>query len=85
MWENLMMSERKKTNAINDNYANLYFWRTHEQQEIDLIEERDGHIECYEFKFNKTKRAALPSVFERNYPNSAFKVISTDNYKDFIC
>jgi len=85
LWENLMMSERKKANAINDNYANLYFWRTHEQQEIDLIEERDGQIQCYEFKFNKNKKATLPSVFEKNYANTTFNVVSTENYKDFVC
>ena len=52
LWENLMVSERVKHNSYASNFANLYFWRTHEQQEIDLIEEEDGKLRTFEFKWN---------------------------------
>jgi predicted AAA+ superfamily ATPase len=84
LWENLMISERVKHNAYNRNYAQLFFWRTQQQQEIDLIEEQGGIITAYEFKWNERKRAALPSIFQKNYPNTEFKVINRDNYMEFL-
>lgn len=84
LWENMMMSERMKFNALTDNYANLYFWRTHEQQEIDLIEERDGLFHCYEFKYNSRKSPRIAEAFIRNYGETAFEVITPDNYKSFL-
>lgn len=84
LWENLMMSERLKYNAYNRNYAQLFFWRTQQQKEIDLIEEIDGKITAYEFKWNENKKAALPAIFKENYPETEFKIINRDNYTDFI-
>ncbi|MDP4240685.1 MAG: ATP-binding protein, partial [Bacteroidota bacterium] len=50
LWENFLISERYKRNSYSLNYGNFYFWRTTQQQEIDYIEERDGQLNCYEFK-----------------------------------
>lgn len=84
LWENLMISERVKHNAYNRNYANLYFWRTHEQKEIDLIEEQDGMLHAYEFKWNPEAKAPLPKAFAESYPNSTFKVIHPKNFWEFV-
>jgi len=84
LWENLMMSERMKHNALTGNYANLYFWRTHDKQEIDLIEERDGQLHCYEFKYNPRRSSALPASFANSYGDAEYTVITTGNYKDFV-
>jgi hypothetical protein len=84
LWENLMVSERVKHNAYNRNYANLFFWRNHKQQEIDLIEEVDGTITAYEFKWNPRAKATFPSSFKESYQGSTFKVISPDNYWEFV-
>ncbi|MDE7373987.1 MAG: ATP-binding protein, partial [Odoribacter sp.] len=35
LWENFFISERIKYNHYNGRYANCYFWRTTQQQEID--------------------------------------------------
>ena len=83
LWENMMVSERVKRNAYCRNYAQLYFWRTQQQQEIDLIEELDGHLTAYEFKWKKTN-AKMPKAFSDNYPNADFQVISPESYIDFI-
>ena len=61
----------------------MYFWRTHQQQEVDLIEEKDGHLAAYEFKWGKAK-AKLPKIFTENYPDVALKVVSPDNFWDFL-
>lgn len=83
LWENLMVSERVKHNSYSRNYAQMYFWRTHQQQEVDLIEEKDGHLAAYEFKWGKAK-AKLPKIFTENYPDVALKVVSPDNFWDFL-
>ncbi|MBR6174957.1 MAG: ATP-binding protein [Bacteroidales bacterium] len=83
LWENLMVSERVKRNAYRQNYAQLYFWRTTQQQEIDLIEEQDGRLKAFEFKWGR-KMPKLPKPFADAYPGTDFTVISPDNYSDFI-
>jgi predicted AAA+ superfamily ATPase len=84
LWENFLISERMKRNVYSMNYANCYFWRTTQQQEVDFIEDKDGTLNCYEFKWNSRKKAKLTSTFSTNYPESTFKLINQDNYLDFI-
>ena len=80
LWENYLISERFKRNNYSLNYAGFYFWRTTQQQEIDYIEERDGKLYCYEFKWNSNKKATLSTTFSTNYPDSSFTLINPDNY-----
>ena len=84
LWENMMVSERVKRNAYMGSYAQLYFWRTHDQKEIDLIEEEDGLLRTYEFKWSGKVKAKQPTLFASAYPDSSFKVISPDNYWEFV-
>lgn len=84
LWENLMVSERIKRNAYCGSYAHLYFWRTHDQKEIDFIEEMDGRLTAYEFKWSDKKKTTVPKVFAENYPNFTFQVINRDTLWDFI-
>ncbi|MFA5249116.1 MAG: ATP-binding protein [Candidatus Paceibacterota bacterium] len=82
LWENFVFVERLKTRVYKNIHANYYFWRTYEQKEIDLIEEYDGVLHGYEFKWSGG--AAKPKVFLENYPQSVFEVINRDNYIDFL-
>lgn len=84
LWENMMVSERIKRNSYSRSYVQMYFWRTQQQQEVDLIEEQDGRLTAFEFKWNNKKKAKLPKPFIDNYPNTDFKVISPDNYVEFV-
>ena len=84
LWENFLISERLKRNIYSTSYAQLYFWRTHSQQEIDLIEEKDGHLTAYEFKWNIRAKASVPKTFMEAYPSSSFHVITPENYHDFL-
>lgn len=79
-----MVSERVKRNAYSDSFAQLFFWRTHDQREIDLIEEEDGVLHSYEFKWNAKRKATMPASFATAYPNSTFEVITPDNFRSFI-
>jgi len=84
LWENFMISERVKRNIYNINHCNSYFWRTTQQQEVDYIEEKDGHLYTYEFKWNASKKAKLTRTFSENYPNSSFLLVNPENYLEFI-
>jgi len=84
LWENFIISERKKYTEYNQIYSNKYFWRTHANQEIDYIEEKDGILHAFEFKWNERRSAKLPNSFATNYPNHEFKVINRTNYLEFV-
>lgn len=84
LWENLMVSERVKRNAYCQSYAQLYFWRTHEQKEIDLVEVEDGQTRAFEFKWNPKKSARMPSAFASAYPDASFQVVSPQNLWQFV-
>jgi Predicted ATPase (AAA+ superfamily) len=83
LWENFCIAERIKYNSYHGVYSNNYFWRTYDQKEIDYIEERDGKLFAYEFKFNK-ESAKKPVKFLETYPDSEFKTINRDNYYNFL-
>lgn len=84
LWENFIFTERLKYRSYSSIYSNSYFWRTYEGQEIDLIEERDGKIFGYEFKWSSLKKIKPPGNWSSAYPESEFQVINPDNYLDFI-
>ena len=84
LWENLMVSERVKRNALTGSYAQLYFWRTHDQKEIDLIEEEDGILSTFEFKYNPKSKAKMPNGFAKSYPNSHWQMVTPDNFWEFV-
>lgn len=83
LWENFLVIERLKQQKSLPLYANNYFWRTWDQQEIDWVEERDGKIYGFEFKWSVSKKVKSPKDWLK-YENSEFKVITPDNYLDFI-
>ena len=84
LWENYVISERLKHNAYSSFYGKSYFWRTQLQQEVDYVEDIDGALHAYEFKWSKTKQPRLTETFAKNYPNHTFEVVSPDNYQDFV-
>ena len=84
LWENYLMTERLKYNSYSKNLVNTYFWRTYDQQEIDLIEEGSGMLQAFEFKWNSTKNAKVPGGWAKAYPQATFETINRDNYLNFI-
>lgn len=84
LWENFIISERRKWLQYHRKWVNSYFWRTHAQQEIDLIEEHSGKMHAYEFKWNAVKKAKVPSSFASAYPEHSFQLVNPDNYFEFV-
>jgi predicted AAA+ superfamily ATPase len=84
LWENYLMSERVKLLAYERVEANQYFWRTHAQQEIDYIEERNGVMKAFEFKWNPRSKGKIPSTFLKAYPEATTQVITPENIDEFL-
>lgn len=83
LWENFLVSERIKLQAYKPLYANNYFWRTWDQKEIDFIEEREGKLYGFEFKWGARKTTAPRSWLDA-YPEGEFSVIDKKTYLDYI-
>lgn len=83
LWENYCIAERIKKTKYTKLSCNHFFWRTYDQKEIDLIEERDGKLFAYEFKWKKDF-VKPPKAFLEAYPNSEFIAINNENYLEFI-
>lgn len=84
LWENYLISERMKFLHYNGLYANRYFWRTQQQQEIDYLEDTDGTIHAFEFKWSNTTKAKIPVTFSIAYPDHTFEVVTPEKYEFFL-
>jgi predicted AAA+ superfamily ATPase len=83
LWENFLISERLKKNSNEHSEKNIYFWRTYQQQEVDYIEEVEGRLTAFEFKWgSKTKK--ISQAFTRAYKNSSIEIINKDNFFRFL-
>ena len=84
LWENFLISERYKTLKYSDFYGFRYFWRTTAQQEIDYLEELDGKLKAYEFKWKAKGNHRIPKTFTNAYPEAETHIITPNNYLDFL-
>ena len=84
LWENYLFMERMKRNEYKNISANIYFWRTWDKKEIDLIEEREGKLFGYEFKWGEKSGAKAPKDWINTYKNASYEVVNKENYLDFI-
>lgn len=84
LWENYLFIERMKKQSYQNLYSSNYFWRTYDQKEIDLVEEREGKLFGYEFKWSLSSKAKAPRKWLETYPNAEYKIINPENYLEFI-
>lgn len=83
LWENFFITEKLKDNQNHLLHCQFHFWRTYDQQEIDLIEEKNELINAYEMKWGK-KLPKAPAGFMKTYTGADFNVVNTDNYLEFL-
>jgi len=83
LWENFLVAERLKKQAYQGIFANNYFWRTWDQKEVDWVEEREGRLFGYEFKW-KSKSRKASSAWTDSYPDAALEIINQENYLEFV-
>lgn len=85
LWENFLIAERMKFLHYKKMDVQQYFWRTTQQQEIDLIEEHEGGVlKAFEFKWGSNVKVRFPQTFTGNYPGTETAVISPSNLERFI-
>jgi len=84
LWENFVVMERVKKYAYKGLHGSFYFWRTYDRQEVDLVEETEGMLYGYEFRWSGKKKRKPPRDWLGTYSNARFDVISRENYLDFV-
>ena len=84
LWENFLISERIKKLEYDISWKNRWFWRTTDQKEIDYVEEGDGKINAFEFKWNPRAKYKIPKRFLENYQGSTFEVFTPENIEEFL-
>jgi predicted AAA+ superfamily ATPase len=84
LWENFMVSEIIKKDQADETLATHYFWRTHQQHEIDLISESGGRYDAFEFKWSPSKNVLPPEQFLKDYPVRSFRTINKKNYQEIL-
>lgn len=84
IWENYIISERMKRNYNLRLNHELFFWKTYDRQEIDLVESAsDMSLEAFEIKWGD-KHPKCPVAFANAYPDATFTVLNRDNYIDYL-
>jgi len=72
-----------ENNSPDNVNSSNYFWRLTSGAELDMVEEENGKLTGFEFKFS-SKSIKPPKSWKENYPNSEFSVINRDNYQQFV-
>ena len=83
LWENFLVTERMKYREYHRLPANRFFWRTIQQQEIDLIEETGGQLYAFEFAWNHNGRKRIPKSFLEHY-SAEGRIIDRSNFREFV-
>jgi predicted AAA+ superfamily ATPase len=84
LWENFVYVERLKQRTYLNIFANEYFWRTYDRQEIYLVEEREGTLFGYEFKYSAKKQKKAPKAWREAYSGAHFATITQENFLEFL-
>ncbi|WP_199136829.1 ATP-binding protein [Pedobacter sp. ASV12] len=84
LFENYVIAEYIKATNNHRKFAKYYFWRSFQQQEIDLIEAIDGETNAIEIKWNDNKKVKFPTTFTANYQVNQTIVINRKNYTYFL-
>ena len=84
LFENFIINEIRKKNQYERTYYNLYFWRSLQQQELDLILEKNNALQTFEIKWNVKNKAKMNKTFQGFYPEASFQVIHSENFYTFL-
>ncbi len=84
LWENFCFYERIKFTKYRNHSNEYFFWRTYDQQEIDMIEKTNSGLNAFEFKWKEKNKFKIPAFFSSNYPEVSYSMIHKNNIEDFI-
>ncbi|MEL7123435.1 MAG: DUF4143 domain-containing protein, partial [Bacteroidota bacterium] len=83
LWENFLIVERMKKLEYEPIFANSYFWRQYSGAELDYVEQKDGQLFGFEFKYGK-KKPKPPKSWLATYKEASYQLVNRENYLDFI-
>jgi hypothetical protein len=83
IWENFLVAERRKKVAYQRLFGTAYYWRTYSGAELDYVEERNGQLLGFEFKW-KNKKTKPPASWLETYPEARFEVVDQQNFLGFV-
>ena len=83
LWEQYVLSERIKYNSYRGHQPQYFFWRTYDNQEIDLLEVNNEQLQAIECKW-QNRKVKVPAAFAKAYPDAAFAAVDQTNYLDWI-
>ncbi|NJN35314.1 MAG: DUF4143 domain-containing protein [Saprospiraceae bacterium] len=84
LFENFFINEMRKKNFYNRTNYNLYFWRTQQKQEVDLILEKNNTLYAFEIKWNPDKKVSVNKTFQNTYPEAICQIVNSENYFEFL-
>lgn len=84
LWENFVISERKKKLAYENQFKDTYFWRNTQQAEIDYLEVKNTEIEAFEIKYNPNQKVRFTKSFTEKYHPKTTQVIHKENFWDYL-
>ncbi|MEP6793090.1 MAG: ATP-binding protein [Saprospiraceae bacterium] len=83
LWENYLLIERKKKMDYSGIHPNMFFWRAYSGAELDYVEEKDGVLNGYEFKW-QSKPGRVPQTWLQTYGEKSWEVVHKDNFGKFV-
>lgn len=84
LFENWFIIERIKRAANLGRHCGFFFWRTYDQQEIDLVEDAGGKLTAFECKWASGSRSRPPSQWRIAYPEAGFNVVTRESWATFL-
>jgi predicted AAA+ superfamily ATPase len=84
LWENFIISERKKKLSYEKQFKDTYFWRNTQQAEIDYLEIKNNEIEAFEIKYSPNVKVKFTKSFTEKYHPKTTQVIHKENFWDYL-
>jgi hypothetical protein len=84
LWENFIISERKKKLSYEQQFKDTYFWRNTQQAEIDFLEIKNNEIDAFEIKYNSNVKVKFTKSFTEKYHPKTTQVIHKENFWDYL-
>lgn len=80
LWENFFFMERVKLHSIRNDFTDMYFWRTtnNNPHELDFLEVKNERIRAFECKLSSSAKAR-PGKFTTAYPDAPIDTVTPDD------
>jgi len=77
LFENFFISELVKQNSYQETGYELYYWRTKQGSDIDVVLEKGQQLIGVELKY---RRKAINKAFQNRYPAAKTRMITASNF-----